>query len=82
MGFCIKIFWFILGGSFFLCWPISSLYPKYRYLVSPFKRVLWDIPTHGMFSQTMFTIFALGEQKQPNGRFNTLDAKRKSYAKN
>ena len=45
MAFCVKITGFIAGGSFFLCWPIASHYPKYRYLVSPFKWVLWDIPT-------------------------------------
>ena len=50
MAFCMKIVWFIMGGSFFLCWPISSLYPKYRYLVSPFKWILWDIPTHAEWS--------------------------------
>ena len=50
MEFCMKIFWFITGGSFFLCWPISSIYPRYRYLVSPFKWVLWDIPTHTEWS--------------------------------
>ena len=50
MGFCIKITLFIAGGAFFLCWPIASLYPRYRYLVSPFKWILWDIPTNGMFS--------------------------------
>ncbi|KAH0553106.1 hypothetical protein GP486_006703 [Trichoglossum hirsutum] len=46
MEFCMKIFWFIVGGTFFICWPISSRYPRYRYLVSPIKWVLWDIPTH------------------------------------
>ncbi|KAI9857041.1 MAG: hypothetical protein M1813_008647 [Trichoglossum hirsutum] len=46
MEFCMKLFWFIIGGSFFACWPISSRYPRYRYLVSPIKWVLWDIPTH------------------------------------
>ena len=45
MAFCVKITGFIAGVSFFLCWPIASHYPKYRYLVSPFKWVLWDIPT-------------------------------------
>jgi hypothetical protein len=50
MRFCMKIFWFIIGGSFFLCWPVASLYPRYRYLVSPFKWVLWDIPTHAEWS--------------------------------
>ncbi|KAL6722141.1 hypothetical protein ACLMJK_001248 [Lecanora helva] len=50
MAFCMKIVWFIVGGTFFLCWPIASLYPKYRYLVSPFKWVLWDIPTYAEWS--------------------------------
>lgn len=45
MAFCVKITGFIAGCTFFLCWPIASHYPKYRYLVSPFKWVLWDIPT-------------------------------------
>ena len=50
MGFCMKIFWFVCGGAFFLCWPISSMYPKYRYLVSPIKWILWGIPTDGKLS--------------------------------
>ena len=49
-AYCMKIFWFIVGGLFFLSWPISSHYPKYRYLASPFKWVLWDIPTHAEWS--------------------------------
>lgn len=43
----MQIFWFVAGGNFFLCWPIASLYPKYRYLASPLKWALWEIPTHG-----------------------------------
>ena len=50
MAFCMKIVWFVAGGTFFLCWPIASIHPKYRYLVSPFKWVLWDIPTHAEWS--------------------------------
>lgn len=50
MAFCMKIVFFIAGGSFFLCFPIASKYPKYRYLVSPFKWVLWDIPTNAEWS--------------------------------
>ena len=50
MAFCMKIVYFIAGGSFFLCFPIASLHPKYRYLVSPVKWVLWDIPTHAEWS--------------------------------
>ncbi|TVY81863.1 hypothetical protein LSUE1_G007993 [Lachnellula suecica] len=42
----LKLFWFIVGLVFFICWPISSRYPRYRLLVSPLKWALWDVPTH------------------------------------
>jgi len=45
-AFNMKVFWLIVGMSFFICWPIGSLYPRYRLLVSPFKWALWDVPTH------------------------------------
>ena len=48
--FCMQIVWFIFGGYFFLCWPVSSHYPKYRYLISPFKWIVWDIPTNAEWS--------------------------------
>ena len=44
--FNLKIVWFLAGGWFFLCWPIASLYPRYRFLVSPLRWVYWDVPTH------------------------------------
>lgn len=46
MEFCMKIGWFIAINAFFLCWPIASRYPRYRYLVSPFRWVFWDIPSY------------------------------------
>ncbi|TAQ85295.1 hypothetical protein B7494_g6393 [Chlorociboria aeruginascens] len=48
--FSLKVFWFITGFTFFGGWPIASLYPRYRLLVSPFKWAFWDIPTHAEFS--------------------------------
>lgn len=48
--FTLKVFWFLVGGAFFACWPISSLYPRYRLLVSPVKWVFWNIPTHAEWS--------------------------------
>lgn len=45
MAYCMKIVWFIVGGNFFLCFPIASHYPKYRFLVSSLRWVFWDIPT-------------------------------------
>lgn len=44
--FALRLFWFVLGLVFFGCWPIASLYPRYRLLVSPVKWALWDVPTH------------------------------------
>ncbi|CRG87488.1 Pre-mRNA-processing-splicing factor 8 [Talaromyces islandicus] len=46
MEFCMKVFWFISINTFFLCWPIASRYPQYRYIVSPIRWVFWDIPSH------------------------------------
>ncbi|KAK0510724.1 hypothetical protein JMJ35_007156 [Cladonia borealis] len=78
MGFSMKVFWFIVGGAFFLCWPISSHYPKYRYLVSPFKWVLWDIPTHAEWSfqylrrQAQITRERLIKERIEEGHFREL----------
>ena len=78
MAFCMKILWFISGGSFFLCWPIASVYPKYRYLVSPFKWVLWDIPTNAEWSfqylrrQAQITREELIKQKVEEGHSREL----------
>ena len=50
MEFCMKIVYFTAGGAFFFCFPVSSRYPQYRYLVSPLKWVFWGIPTHAELS--------------------------------
>ena len=44
--FCLKVIYFILGVIFFGCWPVASLYPQYRLLVSPIRWAFWSIPTH------------------------------------
>ncbi|OCT52744.1 hypothetical protein CLCR_09877 [Cladophialophora carrionii] len=46
MEFCMKLVWFIAGGAFFLTYPISAHFPKYRLLLSHWRWVFWDIPTH------------------------------------
>ncbi|KAB8289983.1 hypothetical protein EYC80_010310 [Monilinia laxa] len=48
--FTMNVFWFVVGLVFFGCWPISSLHPRYRLLVSPLKWAFWDIPTHPEWS--------------------------------
>ena len=78
MRFCMQIVWFIVGGSFFLCWPISSHYPKYRYLVSPFKWMVWDIPTNAEWSfaylrrQAQITRERIIEKKVEKDHFREL----------
>ncbi|KAF6226057.1 hypothetical protein HO173_012547 [Letharia columbiana] len=78
MEFCMQIVWFIVGGAFFLCWPVSSHYPKYRYLVSPFKWVLWDIPTNAEWSfiylrrKAQITRERIIEKKVEEGHFREL----------
>lgn len=78
MEFCMKIVWFVVGGAFFLCWPVSSHYPKHRYLVSPFKWVLWDIPTNAEWSfiylrrQAQISRARIIEKKVEDGHFREL----------
>ncbi|RAL62368.1 hypothetical protein DID88_004934 [Monilinia fructigena] len=48
--FTMNVFWFVVGLIFFGCWPISSLHPRYRLLVSPLKWAFWDIPTYPEWS--------------------------------
>lgn len=50
MRYCMKIVWFIVGFMFFLCWPLSSHYPRYRSLLDPFRWTLWDIPTNAEYA--------------------------------
>ena len=44
--FSVKILEWIGIIYFFFSRPISSLYPRYRHIVSPIKWITWDIPTH------------------------------------
>lgn len=45
MEFSMKLFWLIVGVIYFGCWPIASLTPRYRLIVSPLKWGFWGIPT-------------------------------------
>ena len=45
MAFCTKIFWFIIGTSFFFTYPLATRFPKYRRLLSAWRWFVWDIPT-------------------------------------
>jgi hypothetical protein len=44
----VKTITFGMGLSYFALYPIAVNFPEYRLLVSPTKRLLWNIPTHGM----------------------------------
>lgn len=47
MWLFIKTITFAMGVSYFALYPIAVNFPEYRLLVSPTKRLLWNIPTHG-----------------------------------
>ena len=68
MAFCMKIFWFIAGGTFFLCWPVASLYPRYRMLVSPVKWVFWGVPTNAEWSFSYLRRQAQNKREELIGR--------------
>ena len=63
MVFCMKVVWFVAGG-WFLCFPIATRFPKYRYLVDPFKWTLWDIPTDAEWSTEFLQRKASEQQKE------------------
>lgn len=42
----VKSFTLGIGIAFFGLFPIAVNFPEYRLLVSPSKRLLWNIPTH------------------------------------
>ncbi|KAI9658559.1 MAG: hypothetical protein M1821_002119 [Bathelium mastoideum] len=44
--FSVKVLEWIGILYFFFSRPVSSLYPRYRHIVSPLKWTVWDIPTH------------------------------------
>ena len=44
--FAMKVWWLLVGSTFFICFPISSRAPRYRNLVAPWKWTVWDVPTH------------------------------------
>ncbi|KAF1349477.1 hypothetical protein EJ07DRAFT_139711 [Lizonia empirigonia] len=46
MWLLVKTITFAMGVSFFALYPIGVNFPEYRLLVSPTKRLLWNIPTH------------------------------------
>ncbi|TKA72586.1 hypothetical protein B0A49_03439 [Cryomyces minteri] len=49
-GFSIKVCTLVTIGTFFFGWPVASLHPRYRKLVSPLRCIFWDIPTHAEWS--------------------------------
>lgn len=42
----VKLSTLSMGFSFFALFPLATNFPDYRLLVSPTKRLLWNIPTH------------------------------------
>ncbi|KAJ9639957.1 hypothetical protein H2199_006190 [Coniosporium tulheliwenetii] len=49
-GWSMRIVTLIGIMTFFFSRPIATRYPKYRHIVSPFRYIFWDIPTHAEWS--------------------------------
>ena len=41
MAFCVKLIWFMVGGYFFLAYPLATRLPRYRRLFSGWKWIVW-----------------------------------------
>ncbi|RVX72926.1 hypothetical protein B0A52_03279 [Exophiala mesophila] len=87
MAFCVKLVWFIIGCGFFFTYPIATRYPEYRLLLSQWRWMFWDIPTHAelaiMQLQEKAVIrdadlkdFEYEERKSENGHHDPDDAGR------
>lgn len=58
MWLLVKITTFGMGVTYFALYPIAVNFPEYRLLVSPTKRLLWNIPTHGKSNVIRLTMHA------------------------
>ena len=48
--FAARYLYGVIGLMFFVCWPIQSLHPKYRYVASLVQILLFNIPTHAQWA--------------------------------
>lgn len=54
----LRCTWVILGFLFFGLWPISSVYPQYRLLVSPARWAFWGVPTQALWGISQLQLHA------------------------
>ncbi|KAF3933024.1 hypothetical protein ABW20_dc0105895 [Dactylellina cionopaga] len=73
MTYCWRMGTFIFGLWFFISSPVASRWPRYRWLVSPFKWVFWGVPTHADIAYSEFRADAINAINDP--------AKRKTSAR-
>lgn len=68
----VKITTFLWGIVFFCLFPLSVNFPEYRLLVSPSKRLLWNIPTHAEWAMKYIQaegLRVLAKQKKHDQKF-------------
>lgn len=76
MAYCAKVLSFFAGFWFFLGFPIATRYPQYRYLVSPIRWAVWDIPTDADWSIEFLQRKVLTQKKeldQSQGKYHHID---------
>lgn len=63
VAFMLRCTWVFLGFLFFGLWPISSLYPQYRLLVSPARWAFWGVPTQALWGISQLQVHAAHVKK-------------------
>lgn len=69
MWLLVKTMTFAMGLTYFALYPIAVNFPEYRLLVSPTKRLFWNIPTHGEL-RVANLLRSCANEEQRNGLFN------------
>ncbi|KAK6354739.1 hypothetical protein TWF696_003876 [Orbilia brochopaga] len=79
VAYCWRLITFIFGLWFFVSSPVASLYPRYRWVVSPLRWALWGIPTHAEIAYSEFHEDAINAIYDPARRKKA--ARRRAWRK-
>ncbi|EWC47358.1 hypothetical protein DRE_00326 [Drechslerella stenobrocha 248] len=79
MAYCWRLITFIFGLWFFVSSPVASLWPRYRWVVSPLRWAFWGIPTHADIAYSEFREDAVNAIKDPTKKKKA--ARRRAWRK-
>ncbi|KAF3927658.1 hypothetical protein ABW21_db0201919 [Orbilia brochopaga] len=79
VAYCWRLITFMFGLWFFVSSPVASLYPRYRWVVSPIRWAFWGIPTQAEIAYTEFHEDAVNAINDPAKRKKA--ARRRAWRK-